>query len=88
MSPKANPYLKDPNADPNVQTAANISVINAMSAVLLEHGRANEEMFEKFKKMFDESHLKIWIIGAGVGGGVELIRLFYDIGKFVLEHFK
>jgi hypothetical protein len=78
MSPKKNPFLDDPNANPSVQTAANIDVINAMSAVLLQHGRANEDMFERFKKLFDGSGLKLWIVFAGVGGIVELLRLAID----------
>jgi hypothetical protein len=74
-----NPYLKDPNADPKVQTAANIDVMNTLSAVLLEHGRFNEKTFERFKKMFDDTGLKWWIIAAGVGGIVELARGAVDI---------
>jgi hypothetical protein len=88
MSHKDNPYLKDPNADPAVQTAANIDVMNAMSAVILDHGRHYEKLFEKFKKMFDDSHLRLWIVFAGVGGMVELLRLLVDFGRFLWCHYR
>ena len=82
-----NPHLKDPNADPKVQTAANIDVMNTLSAVLLEHGRFNEKTFERFKKMFDDSRIRWWIIAAGIGGLCEVVRIFVDLGAYVLKHY-
>jgi len=84
MSPK-NKFLDDPNADPKTQTAANIEVINAMSAVILAHGTHYEEMFEKFKKMFDDSHLKFWIILAGLGGGAAIVAMVIEAVRAGLD---
>jgi hypothetical protein len=38
-----------------------------------------------FKELVESSHLKWWIILAGVGGLCELIRIIIDAVKFGLE---
>jgi hypothetical protein len=82
-----NPFLRDPNADPTVQTAANIDVMNTLSAVLLEHGKFNEKTFERLKKLFDETGLRWWIILAGVGGACEVVRILWDSAAFLWSHY-
>jgi hypothetical protein len=78
MSSKKNPYLRDPKT---------VDVMNTLSAVLLAHGKFNEKMFERFKKLFDDAGLKWWIILAGVGGLVEALRIVVDGGVFLWTHY-
>jgi len=40
-----------------------------------------------FKDLFRESGLKWWIVFAGVGGAVELIRLLIDAGVYLWTHY-
>ena len=83
-----NPFLKPPAEDPAEQTSPQfIEVINAVSAMLLEQRRFDRQTFTTFKRLFDDSGLKWWIIAAGVGGAVELLRLFVDLGRFLWCHY-
>jgi hypothetical protein len=36
----------------------------------------------ELRKIFEDSKLAKWVVLAGVGGIVELIRLLYDIAKY------
>jgi len=80
-----NPFLKPPADDSTVKTPPSlIEVINAVSAMLLEQRRFDRQTFTNFKKLFDESGLKWWIIAAGIGGLCELVR----IGADILSYFR
>jgi hypothetical protein len=37
----------------------------------------------ELRKIFEDSSLAKWVVLAGVGGAVELIRLFVDIAKYL-----
>jgi hypothetical protein len=83
-----NPFLKPPASDSSAQASPQlIEVINAISALLTEQRRFDQQAVTKFKKLFGDSGLKWWIIGAGVGGAVELLRLVADIGRWMWCHF-
>jgi hypothetical protein len=87
MSAKENEFLKDrPDAEVPVLKGADVEVINAVTALLKEQRRFDRETVTKFKKLFGDGGLKWWIVGAGVGGAVELLRLTVDVGRFLWEH--
>jgi hypothetical protein len=72
MSPKKNQFLNDTVADPATVQATTIDWLNAYNAAV-----QNQVRF--FKELFDDTGLSKWIILAGVGGVVELVRLVLDV---------
>jgi hypothetical protein len=38
-----------------------------------------------FKDLLESTHLKMWIILAGIGGACEAIRLAWDAARFLLR---
>jgi hypothetical protein len=78
MSPE-NQFLRPPSPEPSAQSY--IEVVNAVTVLLREQRHFDRDTFTKFKKLFDDSHLKWWIIAAGVGGIVELLRAIVDLWK-------
>ena len=69
---KKNQFLNDTVADPATQQAATMDALNAYNTAV-----QNQVRF--FKELFDDTGLKWWIIGAGVGGVVELMRAVVDV---------
>jgi hypothetical protein len=79
MSPKENPFSKDrPDVEVTKLKSSEVEVLNAVTALLREQRRFDRETVTKFKKLFGDRDLSWWIIFAGVGGLVELIRLIAD----------
>lgn len=80
MSPKENEYKKDrPNAEVPTLKSADVEVLNAVTTLLREQRLFDRKTVREFKKLFGDRNLTWWIIAAGVGGIVELIRAFVDI---------
>jgi hypothetical protein len=79
-SPRDNPFTKDPGDVPvTALNAPEVQVLNAVTKLLREQRRFDRETVTKFKKLFGDSNLQVWIILAGVGGLVELVRLGLDL---------
>jgi len=86
MSPK-NPFLNPPPEGAAEQTPSMIEVINAISTMLSEQRNFDRQSVTKFRKLFNDTGLKKWVVLAGVGGAVELVRLGWDILQYFLKHF-
>jgi hypothetical protein len=80
LSRKDNQFTKErPDADVPVLKGPDVEIINAITALLREQRHFDRQTVTKFKKLFGDHNLMWWIIAAGVGGIVELVRGLVDI---------
>jgi hypothetical protein len=80
---KSNPYIL-----PKIPDSVTMEQVRLLGEMHMQQYRDFTEMYkgvaDHVKRLLDETHLKWWVIGAGLGGIIETIRFIgYLIGSAI-----